>query len=210
MIEYVKTPHTTIFSGPTGCGKTKLMLDLIERSYKQHFDNIVIICPTLRWNTTYRERKWVWKDDNVFCIEPKDKLFDWIEALSTLMGGEETLFIVDDIIADESMDKKRQSLLELAISGRHRRHYLWLLTQSYTAIPKNLRRQKKQLFLWYPSEKSDMKLADEETNIIDAGELRKINKQLKESKHACLYVRLEHPRGYRINDNREGNKAERS
>ena len=104
------------------------------------------------------------------------------------------------MIADESLDKKRQSLLELAISGRHRGHYLWLLTQSYTAIPKNLRRQKKQLFLWYPSEKSDLKLVDEETNLIpNAVELSKINEKLKESKHACLYVRLEHPRTYKIN-----------
>ena len=77
-----------------------------------------------------------------------------------MLAKEETLFIVDDMIADETLDKKRQPLLDLAISGRHRRHSLWLLTQSYTAIPKNLRRQKKQLFLWYPAEKSDFKLAD--------------------------------------------------
>ena len=57
--------------------------------------------------------------------------------MSTLLSGENTLFIVDDMISDETLDKKQNSLLELAISGRHRRHSLWLLTQSYTAIPKN-------------------------------------------------------------------------
>ena len=41
---------------------------------------------------------------------------------------------IDDIIADEGLDKRRQSLL--AISGRHRDHCLWLLTQSYSAIIK--------------------------------------------------------------------------
>ena len=30
------------------------------------------------------------------------------------------LFIIDDIIANESLDKRRQPLLELSISGRHR------------------------------------------------------------------------------------------
>lgn len=94
----------------------------------------------------------------MFCIDPKDCLFDWVERLSKLLSGEPTLFIVDDVIADESLDKKRQPLLELASSGRHRNHSLWVLTQSYTAIPKNLRRQKKALFLWYPSERSDFKL----------------------------------------------------
>ena len=60
-----------------------------------------------------------------------------------------TLFLIDDIIADEALHKRRQHLLELAVSGRHRNHSLWLLTQSYTAIPKNIRRQAKMLYVWY-------------------------------------------------------------
>ena len=197
MTEYVKTPHTAIWSGPPGIGKTQLVLYLLEREYKHHFENIVILCPTLKWNETYQSRPWIWKDDYVFLIEPRDKLFEWIEKLSTLFAGEETLFIADDIIADENLDKKRQPLLELAISGRHRKHYLWFLTQSYTAIPKNLRRQCKMLFTWYPKERSDMKLIDEETNIFPDGKINEIKENLKQSKHVC-YIRLEHPRCYKI------------
>ena len=74
-MEVVKTPHTAIFTGPTSCGKTQRVLDLIEKEYRGHFENIVILCPTLRWNKTYLERPWIWKDSFVFCIEPKDKLF---------------------------------------------------------------------------------------------------------------------------------------
>jgi len=172
------------------------VLDLIETEYRHHFDNIIILCSTIRWNSTYLERDWIWKDDYVFCIEPKDKLCDWIERLSEIFSGEETLFIVDDMIADETLDKRRTALLNLAISGRHRKHSLWLITQSYTAIPKNLRRQKKQLFLWYPSERPDLKLADEEINVID--QLEVVKDQLKRGKHTCLYVRLEHPRSFQV------------
>lgn len=89
-------------------------------------------------------------------------------------------------------------MLDLAISGWHRKHSLWFLTQSYTAVPKSLRRQKKQLFVWYPSEKSDMKLIDEETNLMNHNDLAKIKEQLKREKHACLYVRLEHPRMFKV------------
>ena len=195
---YVKQAHTAIFSGPTSCGKTQKVLDLIEKEYKHHFENIVILCPTLRWNKTYLERSWIWKDGYIFVFEPKRNLFELIEKLSELFSGEETLFIVDDMISDETLDKKRQPLLELAISGRHRQHSLWLLTQSYTAVPKNLRRQKKQLFTWYPSEKSDLKIIDEETNLMNSEELAKIKEQLKREKHACLYVRLEHPRMFKV------------
>ena len=195
---FVKDPHTAIFSGPTSCGKTRRVLDLIENDYRHHFDNIIILCSTLRWNSTYLDRDWIWKDDYVFPIEPRSKLFDWIERLSEMLSGEETLFVVDDMIADETLDKKRTALLDLAISGRHRKHSLWLLTQSYTAIPKNLRRQKKQLFSWYPSERSDLRLVDEETNLIPKDQLEVVKDQLKHKKHACLYVRLEHPRSFRV------------
>ena len=108
-----------------------------------------MIFPTLRWNKTYHVKVWIKNDDSVWPIEPRDKLYQWIEKLPQLLARSETLFIIDDIIADESLDKKRQSLLELAISCRHRDYYLWLLTQSYSAIPKDLRRQAKVIFEWY-------------------------------------------------------------
>ena len=77
------------------------------------------------------------------------------KKLSELLHFLEVLFIIDDIIANESLGKRRQPLLELSISGRHQGHYLWLITQSYTAIPKNLRRQAKVIFVWYPKERGD-------------------------------------------------------
>ena len=128
MTDYIKEPHRTIFTGPTGCGKTHLVLDLIEKEYNKYFDYIIIICPTLRWNKTYHSKGWIKNDDKVWLIEPKDKLYQWIEKLSQLLAHSETLFIINDIIADESLDKRRRSLLELAISGRHLGHCLWLMT----------------------------------------------------------------------------------
>ena len=124
------------------------------------------------------------------------QLFEWLEFFSKKHADVETLFIVDDIIADESIDKLRQPLLELAISGRHKKHSLWLLTQSYTAIPKNLRRQKKMLFCWFPNEKSDLKIIDDETNSIPDVQLNIIKEQLKASKY--VYIRLEYPREYKV------------
>ena len=89
-------------------------------------------------------------------MESKERLYQWIEKLSQLLTRSETLFIIDDIIADESIDKTRSSLLEMTISGRHRDHYLWLLKESYSAIQRNLRRQSKAIFVWYPKEKTDL------------------------------------------------------
>ena len=39
--------------------------------------------------------------------------------MSNLLTGSVTLFLINDIIADEALDKRHQPLLGLAISGRH-------------------------------------------------------------------------------------------
>ena len=91
--------------------------------------------------------------------------------MSQLLARSKTLFIIDDIISDESLDKRRQPLLELAVSGRHCDHYLWLLTQSYSAIPKNLRRQAKAIFAWYPKERVDLKMIHDENDVLTNDEL---------------------------------------
>ena len=167
---------------------------MIETQYYK----IIISCPTIRWNKTYIARSWVIKDENVWLVEPKEKLYDYIKKLSNLEAGNDVLVIVDYIIADENLDKRRQSLLELAISGQHKNHYLWLLTQSYTAIPKSLRRQAKAVFTWYPKERGDMRTIQEENDVLTNKELIVVKEHLKNVKQACLYIRNEYPRGFNL------------
>ena len=146
--------RTTYCIAPAGVGKTHLALSLLETEYRNHFNFVVIICPTLRYNSTYKSRGWVWNDPDVIPIEPGNQLYYLIEKISNLLAGSTTLFLIDDIIADETLDKRHQPLLELAVSGRHRAHSLWLLTQSYTAIPNSIRRQAKMLYVWYPKKQN--------------------------------------------------------
>ena len=121
-----------------------------------------------------------------------------IEKISNLLTGDKTLFLIDDIIADETLDNHRQPLLELAISGRHRGHSLLLLTQSYTAIPNNIRRQAKMLYVWYPKNRTDLNTIHEDNDVISPDELARVKAQLKRGKHTCLIMRMEHPRAYKI------------
>ena len=121
----MKEPHTALFVAPTGVGKTHLALSLLENEYRNHFNFIVIICPTLADNETYKSHGWVWNDHDVIPIEPGNNLYYLIEKISNLLTGSVTLFLFNDIIADEALDKRRQPLLELAISSRHKQHSLW-------------------------------------------------------------------------------------
>ena len=69
-----------------------------------------------------KSRGGVWNDPDVIPIEPGNQLYYLIEKISNLLTGSATLFLINDIIANETLDKRRQPLLELAISGRHRQH----------------------------------------------------------------------------------------
>ena len=170
----MKEPHTALFVAPTGVGKTHLALSLLETEYKNLFDFIVIICPTLRHNSAYKSRSWVWNDPDVIPIEPGNQLYYLIEKISNLLAEDKTLFLID-----ETLDKRRQPLLELVISGRHRGHSLWLLTQSYTAVPNNIRRQARMLYVWYPKTRTDLNTIHEENDVIGPEELTRVKAQLK-------------------------------
>ena len=106
----MKEPHTALFVAPTGVGKTHLALSLLETEYRNHFNFIVIICPTLRYSSTYKNRSWVWNDPHVIPIEPGNQLYCLIEKINNLLAGGTTLFLIDDVIADETLDKCPQTL----------------------------------------------------------------------------------------------------
>ena len=89
-------------------------------------------------------------------------------------------------------------MLELVISGRHREHYLWLLTQSYSVIPKSLGRQAMATVVWYPKERGDLKMIHDENNVLTDDELIVVRDFLRNSKSACLYIRNKYPRGFSI------------
>ena len=195
----MKEPNTALFVAPTGVGKTHLALNLLETEYRNHFDFIVIICPTLAHNETYKSRGWVWNDPDVIPIELGNNLYYLIEKISNLLAGSVTLFLINDIIANEALDKSCQPLIGLDISGRHKGHSLWLLTQSYTAIPNNIRRQAKMLYVWYQKNRTDLNTIHEENEVIEMQEeLARVKAQLKRGKHTCLIMRIEHPRAYQV------------
>ena len=100
------------------------------------------------------------------------------------------IFLIDDIIAIEALNKRRQPLLGLAILGRHRGHSLWLLAQSCTAIPNNIRRQAKMLYIWYPKNRTDLNIIHEENDVMEMEELARVKAQLKLGKHTCLIMRM--------------------
>ena len=113
-----KFPHSAMFFSVTACGKTEFLLRLVETVYKNHFEFIIILYPTILDNKTYLSRKWILNDKNVFIVcDLEGKLNEWIKLFKNTLKGYQTLLIIDDCSAEGEINKKRNALPELAFSG---------------------------------------------------------------------------------------------
>ena len=61
-----------------------------------------------------------------------------------------------------------------------------------------MREQTEAIFVWYPKARIDLKMIHDENDVLTDDELVVARKFLKKSKHACLYIQNEFPRGFRL------------
>ena len=107
-----KFPHSAMFVGVTACGKTEFLLKLLETVYKNHFEFIVILCPTILDNKTYLSRKWIFDNKNMCDVE--GKLNEWIRLFKSALKGYQTLFIIDDCSAEGEINKNARCSIRIS------------------------------------------------------------------------------------------------
>ena len=55
------------------------------------------------------------------------------------------------------------------------------------------------LQVWYPKNRTDLNTIHEENDVIETKEeLARVKAELKQGKHTCLIMTMEHPRAYMI------------
>ena len=55
------------------------------------------------------------------------------------------------------------------------------------------------LYVWYPKNRTDLNTIHEENDVIETQEeLANIEEKLKQGKHTCLIMRMQHPRAYQV------------
>jgi len=192
-------PHSAIICGQTGCGKTEFILDLLEGPYLGVFHHIVILCPTIRHNVTYKRRQWILTDPDVYAFDPGNRLHDWLRLLYNCFQGEPTLYIIDDCSASKAFKKKNEALSMLAFSGRHALQSVWVCTQRYNSVLKDLRSQTQWVALFHCKDRNSFEECLMENDIIPTGEERRAIKQkLAEKKHSKLLLKTTQPAAYQL------------
>ena len=91
---------------------------------------------------------------------------EWIKLFKNTLKGHQILFIIDDSSAEGEINKKQDALSEVAFSGWHRNHSLWVLTQKYNLVSKDVRKQIKWLCLFFTKDRDSFEDCLRENDVI--------------------------------------------
>ena len=189
QVSLPSTPHLAIICGQTGCGKTVYVLDLLKGLYRRVFCHIVILCPTIQHNDTYQNRLWIWADPEVYAFDPGERLHNCLRALYQCFQGELTLYLIDDCSTSKVLTKKKDALSELTFSGRHAQQSMWVLTQKYNSVLKDLQEQTQWVTLFHCKDHDSFKECFRENDVIATREERETllgrNSQGKNMQSCC-------------------------
>ena len=174
------------------------MLQLLETEHKNHFEFIMILCPMILDNKTYLSRKWILNDKNVFILcDIEGELNEWIRLFKDTLKVHQTLFIINDCSAEGEINEKRDALSELAFSGRHRNHSLWVLTQKYSSVSKDVREQIKWLCLFFTKDRDSFEDCLRENDVVpNKNERNRLKKCLQDRQYSKLILKCYQPTGY--------------
>ena len=161
----------------------------------------------IEWNKAYKSRAWIKYperpiDSKVIILNPisrngEERLHETLRHFYDRFAGQPTLYIIDDCSATKSLTKKKDMLSELAFSGRHAEQSVWVLTQKYNSVLKDLREQTKWICIFYTKDRDSFENCLRENDVIPSLEERKrCQELLSKTKHSKLVLSTEQPTGY--------------
>ena len=86
--------------------------------------------------------------------------------------GEPTFYIIDDCSALTALTKKMDMLSMSPFSGRHAEQSVWVLTQKYNSVLKDLREQTRLVCLFHCKERDSFEDCLRENDVISTREQR--------------------------------------
>ena len=197
-------PELTLIVGPSGCGKTYTLLREVLELELNKFDFVVIVCPTLSINTTYREWKYI-SSEQVYEIEvPSVRLELVLVYLIQVCEGCKPIrmaIVVDDMSSGTEQHKSSGPLSTIAFSGRHYGISLFLVSQKLNSISTSIRQNTTRvIFFPTPNKLSLRVLRDEFFGfLVDSDE----KETLRKLKNSAGYLDISVPdKTYRVQNGR--------
>ena len=109
------------------------------------------------------------------------------------------MYVIDDCSATKALTKKKNMLSEIAFSGRHAKQCVWVLTQKYNSVLKDLREQMCWVAFFHCKDRDPFKDCLRENDVIPTREERAlVRQQLAETKHAKILVKTDQPAAFMV------------
>lgn len=204
-------PFSIQISGPSGGGKTNLMINIMTNAnmYKDYFHYILVFSPTAgELDDSYKALKlpkenFVKKIDSEILKKIIDQRKKQIEkqGIEKVAKNSRMLIILDDVIANKKFLNSDDALVLFTLL----RHYLIsviILVQSYNAVPKKMRNSCNAVAV-FPSKRSEVEVLKDE--ITPAGltkkEFEKIINYCNKGEHSFLFINNHAPKDEKIRCN---------
>lgn len=137
-----------IICGPSNCGKTNIIIGLLENPNGLRFENVYIFSKSL-YQPKYQYLQKVLQPINGL------ELFMFSNNSSVIppeLAKPNSIFIFDDVICD-----KQNNIKAYFCRGRHKQIDCFYLSQSYTHIPKHLIRENTNLLVLFKQDDLNLK-----------------------------------------------------
>ena len=187
-----------IIVGMTACGKTHYLLDMLEKEYKNHYDYIFIVCPTLEDNKTYQQWKYLTDPDVYELPVTHDNVENILREITHFAKNTNSLIILDDCASSKDVKNRTSELVKLGFSGRHIGISTIVITQQLTSIGKPYRMNISKLVTFYNACKDDMEYIFNNYLNIEKDEEKRIIDTLKNNDYARLEILTTRPYTHQV------------
>ena len=187
-----------IIVGMTACGKTHYLLDMLEKEYKNHYDYIFIVCPTLEDNKTYQQWKYLTDPDVYELPVTHDNVENILREITHFAKNTNSLIILDDCASSKDVKNRTSELVKLGFPGRHIGLSTIVVTQHLTSIAKPYRMNISKLVTFYSACKDDMKYIFNNYLNIEKDEEKGIIDTLKNNDYARLEILTTRPYTHQV------------
>lgn len=137
-----------IICGPSNCGKTNVLISLLESPHGVRFENVYIYSKSLQ-QPKYRYL------ENLLTSMVEIGYFTFSNNCDVIPSNEarpNSIFVFDDVICD-----KQDTVREYFAMGRHSNVDCFYLSQTYAKIPKHLIRDNANLLILFRQDGTNLK-----------------------------------------------------
>lgn len=146
--DLLPTTIRCVICGPSNCGKTNVLISLLESPHGVRFENVYVYSKSLQ-QPKYKYLEWLFEtidDINYLTFSNNVDVVPPCDALPN------SIFIFDDVACD-----KQDTIREYFAMGRHANVDCFYLCQTYAKIPKHLIRDNVNFLIIFKQDSTNLR-----------------------------------------------------